>query len=132
MSRVSADDDHPVHAWHALVRDPDPKRLRALLADDAVFRSPAVHAPQEGADLTFAYLWAALGVLGPTLDYVEEWHGDASAVLRFAATVGGMDVDGVDIIHWDDDGRIVDFAVIVRPLRGLQALIEAMRAALQP
>ena len=119
-----------VAGWHAFVTDPTPDRLRALLAPDAVFRSPAVHAPQEGAGLTFGYLWAAAQVLGPTLRYVEEWYAADSAVLRFVATVEGREVDGVDIVHWDESGRITTFEVMARPLRGLEALIEAMRRQL--
>lgn len=117
--------------WHAFVADPTRETLHGLLAPEAVFHSPAVHTPQPGRDLTAAYLWAAVDVLGPNLTYVEQWYGERSAVLRFAATVGSREVDGVDLVHWDDDGRIVDFAVMVRPYQGLQALIEAMRARLE-
>lgn len=123
-----------VARWHDLVdhRDaPDvTARLRGLLAPDAVFRSPAVHQPQEGRDLTAAYLGAALVVLGPGLRYVREWWDDRSAVLEFEARVGGRDVHGIDMITWDEAGLIVDFAVMVRPLRGLEALVELMGAEL--
>ncbi|GAB2921966.1 nuclear transport factor 2 family protein [Rhodococcus aerolatus] len=115
-----------VRRWHELAAAPDPAVLRELLAEDAVFRSPAVHAPQEGRDRVHAYLWAALAVLGPTLTYVDEWHAERSAVLRFAAVVDGLDVDGVDLLEWDATGRITAFTVMVRPLRGLQALVTAM------
>ncbi|WP_349826803.1 nuclear transport factor 2 family protein [Brevibacterium litoralis] len=117
-------------AWHELAENPDPDRLRSMLAPDAVFRSPAVHTPQEGAEITFAYLWAAVHVLGPTLTYEHEWYDEASAVLKFAATVDGYEVGGVDIIEWDEDGKITAFTVMVRPLKGLQAVIGAMGARL--
>jgi len=120
----------PVEAWHALVAEPDPEALRRLLAPDAVFRSPAVHRPQEGLDEVHRYLWAAVTVLGPTLHYHRSWPGTDSAVLEFTATVSGLDVHGVDIITWDPAGRITDFTVMVRPVKGLQALIEAMGQAL--
>ena len=120
-----------VRAWHALVAEPDPATLRALLAADVTFRSPAVHTPQEGPDLTFAYLWAALAVLGPELTYHRLWYADDSAVLEFTTTIDGLDVHGVDIMTWDDHGAITDFTVMARPLRGLQALIAAMGAELQ-
>ncbi len=112
--------------WHALVESHDPGGLAALVAEGAVFRSPAVHAPQEGRDAVVTYLTAALRVLGPTLRYEREWPGDDSAVLQFSASLDGLDVHGVDIITWDDTGRIVDFTVMVRPVRALQALIEQM------
>lgn len=120
-----------VAAWHALVEAPDAKRLRALLAPDVTFRSPAVHTPQEGADRTFAYLWAALQVLGPTLRYEREWRDDESAVLMFSAVVDDLQVGGVDIIRWNSEGRIVEFTVMARPFKALQALIRAMGAELE-
>jgi len=113
-------------AWHSLVADPDPRRLRDLLAPDVVFRSPAVHTPQEGREQTFAYLWAALTVLGPTLTYQHEWFDDDSAVLRFSASMNELSLDGVDIIQWNAEGRLTEFTVMVRPFKGLQGLIEAM------
>ena len=116
----------PVDCWHALVGTPDADGLRALLADTVVFRSPAVHTPQEGPDRAFAYLWAALDVLGPTLRYHDQWLAADSAVLRFGAELDGLQVDGVDIIRWDEDGRITEFTVMARPFKGLQALISAM------
>lgn len=120
-----------VRSWHALVAHPDPAALRRLLADDVTFRSPAVHTPQEGPERTFAYLWAALAVLGPGLTYHREWYGDDSAVLEFTTTIDGLDVHGVDMITWDTEDKIVDFTVMARPLRGLQALVAAMGAELQ-
>ncbi|MGO3325558.1 nuclear transport factor 2 family protein [Gordonia sp. (in: high G+C Gram-positive bacteria)] len=119
-----------VARWHELVARPDRNGLTRLIAPGAVFRSPAVHAPQEGADKTLAYLWAALTVLGPSLAYGQEWISDSSAVLSFTATVDDLTLEGVDIIRWDDEGRIVEFTVMVRPYRGLLALIAAMGAAL--
>lgn len=127
---MSANHPAAIQAWHALVGDPDKGRLRSLLADDVVFRSPAVHTPQAGVDLTQAYLWAAVQVLGPTLTYRHEWYDDRSAVLRFSATVDGLEIDGVDIITWNDDDLITEFTVMTRPFKGLQALIQAMGAAL--
>lgn len=120
----------PVRAWHDLVAAPSEDRLREILAPDVVFHSPAVHTPQEGADRTFAYLWAALQVLGPTLEYRHVWTDESSAVLRFTAVVGDKDVSGVDILRWNADGRLVEFTVMVRPLKALQALVVAMGAQL--
>jgi len=116
----------PVAAWHEIARTRDPAGLDALLADDCVFRSPAVHTPQEGKALTTAYLSAAIVVLGPTLRYLDEWSNDHSAVLEFEAEVGGKTVHGVDMLGWGDDGRLTSFTVMIRPFQGLQAVIEAM------
>lgn len=120
--------------WHDLVAHRDAPdvdaRLRDLLAPEAVFRSPAVHKPQEGRELTAAYLGAALVVLGPGLRYEREWWDERSAVLEFVTVVGGRDLHGIDMLTWGDDGRIVDFTVMVRPLRGLETLVELMGAEL--
>jgi hypothetical protein len=70
-----------VSAWHRLVETRDPAGLALLLADNVVFRSPAVYAPQEGREITAAYLTAALAVLGPTIRYEHEWYTADSAVL---------------------------------------------------
>ncbi|MEE2057176.1 nuclear transport factor 2 family protein [Rhodococcus artemisiae] len=125
------DRPHVIRAWHALMERPDPDVLQALLAPGVVFRSPAVHTPQEGTDRTFSYLWAAIQVFGPGLDYWHEWHDESSAVLMFTAVVDGLTVEGVDIVRWDADDRIVEFTVMVRPYKGLQALIGAMGRKLE-
>ena len=116
--------------WHDVVTSRDAATLPALVAEDAVFRSPAVHTPQEGRATVVGYLTAAFTVLGHHLTYEREWLGDDSAVLQFRTTVGGLDVSGVDIITWDADGQIVDFTVMVRPAKALNAVIEHMGAEL--
>lgn len=120
----------PVAAWHEVAATRDPARLDALLADDVTFRSPAVHTPQEGKELTTAYLTAAMVVLGPTLTYLREWYADDSAVLEFRADLDGLTVHGIDMLTWGPDGRLTDFTVMVRPFKGLQKLIELMAAEL--
>ena len=117
--------------WHHIVAEGDRDALDRLLADDAVFRSPAVHAPQEGKPLVLAYLTGALAVLGPTLTYHRTWHAERSAVLEFTARLGDTEVHGVDMIGWNDDDLIDDFTVMVRPVRGLQAVMAAMAAELE-
>ena len=119
-----------VKAWHAVVKSGDPALLDALLADDVVFRSPAVFAPQEGKDLTTLYLRGAMAVLGPSLRYVGEWYGPSSAVLEFEAELDGLYVHGVDMLRWNDDDRLTGFTVMVRPMRGLTKLVELMQRQL--
>ena len=124
-----------LRSWHAVVESRDPALLDDLLADDVVFRSPAVFTPQQGKPVTTLYLSSALAVLGPTLRYVGEWHGQSSAVLEFEADLDGVYVQGVDMLVWNDDARLTSFTVLVRPLRGLQKLMELMApqlAARQP
>lgn len=116
--------------WHDVVRRQDPAALAALIAERAVFRSPAVHTPQEGRDTVVGYLTAAFTVLGPHLSYDREWLGEDSAVLQFRTEVGGLEVHGVDLITWDDDGQIIDFTVMIRPVKALHTVIEHMGAEL--
>jgi hypothetical protein len=125
-----SDQPAPLHRWHAVVESRDPALLDDLLADEVVFRSPAVFAPQEGRALTASYLSAALTVLGPTLHYVSQWHDQASAVLEFEADLDGVYLQGVDILRWNTQGKLVSFTVMVRPLRGLQKLVELMAVQL--
>ena len=120
----------PVAAWHAVAASRDPAGLADLLADDVVFRSPAVHAPQEGKELTTTYLSAAVVVLGPTLTYRRQWHAERNAVLEFEAELDGLTVHGIDLLQWNDEGRLTEFTVMVRPIRGLNKLIELMAAEL--
>ncbi len=121
----------PLRAWHAVVEAGDPAPLEDLLADEVEFRSPAVFAPQKGRALTTLYLTGALVVLGPTLRYVGEWYDEHSAVLEFEADLEGTYVQGIDMLRWDAAGRLVSFTVMVRPLRGLEKLIELMAQQLQ-
>jgi len=115
-----------VRAWHAVVQSGDPELLDDLLADDVVFRSPAVFKPQEGKAVTTRYLTSAMTVLGPSLRYVGEWHGETSAVLEFEADLDGVYVQGVDMLRWNSEDKLVAFTVMVRPMRGLNKLVELM------
>jgi hypothetical protein len=115
-----------VRSWHAVVRSGDPSLLDDLLADDVVFRSPALFTPQQGKAVTTQYLRSAMAVLGPSLRYVGEWHDDTSAVLEFEAELDGVYVQGVDMLRWNGEDKLVSFTVMVRPIRGLQKLIELM------
>jgi hypothetical protein len=130
LSKSMPDQPVPLRRWHAVVESKDPALLDDLLADEVVFRSPAVFAPQDGRALTTSYLSAALTVLGPSLRYVSQWHDQAGAVLEFEADLDGAYVQGVDILRWNAEGKLVSFTVMVRPLRGLQKLVELMAVQL--
>lgn len=121
-----SDQPPALRAWHRVVETKDAGLLDDLLADDVVFSSPAVFAPQEGKALATLYLTAALTVLGPTLRYLRQWHDPDSAVLEFTADLDGVVVHGVDMLKWNDNGKLTGFTVMVRPMRGLQQLIPLM------
>ena len=130
LSTSMSDQPAALRRWHAVATSQNPALLDDLLADEVVFRSPAVFAPQEGKALTTSYLSAALKVLGPSLRYVSQWHNHASAVLEFEADLDGVYVQGVDILRWNAEEKVVSFTVMVRPMRGLQKLVELMAVQL--
>ena len=124
---------HPgLAAWHAyMAGGGDPRALRDLLAEDAVFHSPVVHTPQEGADKVFTYLHAASHVLGgDDFRYLREIVDGDQAVLEFQSSLDGIQINGVDIIRWNDVGKIQDFKVMVRPLKAINKVWEKMAAML--
>jgi hypothetical protein len=125
-------DGHPVATWHRIVRERDPAGLAALLDDEVVFFSPVVHTPQRGKALAAMYLGAALHVFGnPTFHYVREIVGASDAMLEFETELDGVVVNGVDILKWNDAGRLVEFKVMLRPLKAIQLIHERMAAMLQ-
>jgi SnoaL-like domain len=120
-----------IAGWHAVAAARDPAGLEALLAEEVVFLSPVVHTPQRGKAITTKYLAAALTALGgDSFRYIGEWIGDDSAVLEFTSLVDGVEVNGVDMIGWNGEGKIDRFKVMVRPLKGMQTLHAKMAAAL--
>jgi len=120
-----------IAGWHACMATRDPAALDALLADEVVFRSPAVHTAQRGKALTARYLTAAMKVLGGDgFRYTGEWRAEGSAVLEFRTEVDGLEVHGIDMIAWDAHGHITEFTVMIRPLKALNAVVARMAAAL--
>ena len=123
---------HPVEGWHAVMRSRDPAGLATLLADDVVFHSPVVHTPQRGRAVTTLYLSGAMVVFGnPTFRYVREIRGEHDALLEFTTEIDGIQVNGIDLITFDDAGRIVEFKVMVRPLKAMQVVHQKMGEMLQ-
>jgi ketosteroid isomerase-like protein len=121
-----------IQRWHAIVTARDFKGLDELLADDAVFQSPAVHTPQAGKAITRKYLVAAMHVLDTgQFRYVGEWHGENSAVLEFETMIGDVQVNGVDMIWWNASGQVTKFKVMLRPVKALQTVVPLMAQALQ-
>lgn len=124
--------DATLEAWHRVVRTRDLAELHELLADDAVFHSPIVNSPQRGRALVHIYLAAAFKVFfNDSFRYVREVTQAQEAVLEFEVEIDGVRVNGVDMIRWGDDGRIVDFKVMLRPLKAIQLIHQRMAAMLQ-
>ena len=110
----------------------DSAELSGLLHEDVAFRSPVVHTPQRGKAITMMYLSAAGQTLGgDTFRYVRVFDCGTRAVLEFECEMDGVLVNGIDMIEWDEAGLITDFKVMVRPLKGMQAVHRAMQAMLE-
>ncbi|WP_102145036.1 nuclear transport factor 2 family protein [Mycobacterium hubeiense] len=121
-----------IQRWIDVVEGDRPEELESLLADDAVFYSPAVFTPQEGKATTLAYLTAAAKLFGgEDFRYVGQWFADRSAVLEFTADIDGIHVNGVDMIAWNDDEQITSFKVMLRPFKALQTVMPKMAELLQ-
>lgn len=119
-------------AWHRYMHTGDVALLEALIAPDAVFHSPVVHTPQAGHAKVVMYLTAAGQVFADTgFTYVRELVDGAEVCLEFTATVGGIQINGIDLIRFDLEGRIADFKVMVRPMKAMQMLWQKMAGALE-
>jgi ketosteroid isomerase-like protein len=116
-------------AARAAIEAGDVDALRDLLAEDVEFRSPAVYRPYRGRDTVIALL----GVVAQVFEdfrYVHELHDGRFTVLWFETRVGDRELEGVDLLEEGDDGRIVRFTVMIRPLSGLQHLAATIQARL--
>ncbi len=119
-----------LHRWHEVVRLRDPLLLHDLLDADVVFHSPVLHRPVEGRELVTLYLAGAMQVLGDRFRYVRQLESGDHAVLEFESVIDGLIVNGVDMITFDEAGRITDFKVMLRPLSATMAVKERMAALL--
>ena len=125
--------DQGVAAWHAYMESGgDADLLSAQLTDEAVFHSPVVHSPQEGKAKVMMYLLSAAKVLGnDSFTYVREIIDGNDALLEFTSEIDGIKINGIDLIRFDDAGKIIDFKVMVRPVKAVNKLWEMMAAQLQ-
>ncbi|MFE1272264.1 nuclear transport factor 2 family protein [Streptomyces sp. NPDC058757] len=118
-----------MHPFRQAVEQRDEAAIEALLAEDVVFTSPIAFKPYPGKALTAAVLRGVMRVLDD-FTYVREIAdpNGRDHALVFTATVDGRQIQGCDFLHCDEDGRIDDFTVMVRPLSAAQALAAAMGA----
>jgi SnoaL-like domain len=124
--------EHPIAVWHRLVQTRNPSGLATLLAEDVVFYSPIVHTPQRGKTLTSLYLSAAFEVFfNPNFRYVREIRGPKEALLEFETVVEGIEVNGVDLVKWNESGEIVEFKVMIRPLKAINLIHQKMSSMLE-
>ena len=119
--------------WHEVIEGgSEPAALTNIMREDAVFHSPVVHTPQKGRPIVVAYLTAAGQTLGnDSFQYLREVVDGNTAVLEFQTEMDGIQVNGIDMINFDDEGLITDFKVMVRPLKAVNKVWEMMGAQLE-
>jgi len=120
-----------IELWHQILKTRDLTKLHSLLDDEVIFHSPIVHTPQVGKKITMQYLGAAFKVFfDDSFTYVREVVNDTDAMLEFTVEIDGIFVNGVDMIRWNQEGKIIDFKVMVRPLKAIHLIHQKMAALL--
>lgn len=117
------------HPFGVAVLADDHDAALATLADDVVFRSPAVYKPYEGRE-TVAQILRLVATVFENFRYTAEWRDGRTTVLFFEANVGDRELQGIDILEENEHGLIERFTVMIRPLSGLQAVAATMAARL--
>ena len=121
-----------IHKWHEVVKGDEPELLDKLLAENAVFSSPVVFKPLEGKAITMMYLQAAGDSFNmEKFKYTKEIHDGLNSVLEFETYIDDISVNGVDIIEWNEEGKICNFKVMIRPFKAVQKVQEKMIEALE-
>lgn len=125
--------DATLQRWHQMIASNDLHALPELLHEQAVFRSPMAHPPYPGAPMVNLILNTVVKVFEEFTYHRELISEDGlSVVLEFSAQVAGRELKGIDLIRFDEDGKIVEFEVMIRPMSGLQALGDEMGRRLAP
>lgn len=116
-----------LQTWHQMVKVGDLTNLGDLLAEDVVFRSPVAYQPYEGKHVVFFILTNVVQVFEDFTYHREFYTEDGlNVVLEFSANVSGKSLKGIDMIRFNEQGKIIDFEVMIRPMSGLAALAEKM------
>ena len=120
-------------AWHRIADGgSSAEDLATIIADDCVFHSPVVHTPQEGKAKVIVYLSAAGETFGNTgFEYIRQIVDGPHAMLEFTCSLDGIQLNGLDLITFNDDGKITDFKVMVRPLKAVNKIWQMMGAQLE-
>jgi hypothetical protein len=116
--------------FRAAAESKDFSAIDDLFAEDVVFRSPVVYKPYVGREAVAMLLGAVVQVF-EDFRYTDQVETGDAAALAFSARVGERELDGIDFLHFDADGRVDRMAVYVRPMSGVNALAEAMAKKLE-
>ena len=112
--------------WLSVLNNPDAEKLSELISDEAVFYSPVVHTPQKGKVLTTMYLMGASKVLINGFEYKKKIIKGLHGVLEFSCVVDDLTIEGVDIIELNEEGKVISFKVMIRPLKALNKVHQKM------
>jgi hypothetical protein len=113
--------------WHSMIERRDLSELPSVVNVDAVFRSPMAHSPYPSREAVVFILDTVMGVFENFRYHRQLFSDDGlNVVLEFSAEVKGKQLKGIDLIRFDEAGRICEFEVMVRPMSGLAALGEEM------
>ena len=120
-----------IKKWHKVIESNNLELLNEIIADNAIFSSPVVFKPMEGKEITMMYLHAAGESFNmEKFEYTKEIHDDMNSVLEFETYIDEISVNGVDMIEWNEDGKISNFKVMIRPYKAVQKVQEKMIEAL--
>ena len=121
-----------IHKWHEVMKNSELELLDKIIADDATFSSPVVFKPMLGKEITMMYLSAAGQSFNmQKFQYTKEIHDGMNSVLEFETYIDEISVNGVDIIEWNEDGKIANFKVMIRPFKAVQKVQQKMVEALE-
>ena len=116
-----------ISSWHKVFNSQNLDNLDDVLADEAVFTSPVVFKPMEGKEMSKLYLHAAGQSFNmEKFSYIREVHDGLHSILKFETYIDDVSVNGVDMIEWNEEGKIIDFKVMIRPLKAVHKVQEKM------
>ena len=118
--------------WHAFVATGNQDLLAPLLSEHIVFRSPFVQSPIPGRAATLLVLTTVVRIFENFSYHREFVAGSHDAALEFSANIGKWQLKGIDLIKFNDAGKMIEFEVMVRPIKALQALGEEMGNRIGP
>lgn len=123
---------NPIEQWHEVVKLRDYSLLETILSEDVIFYSPVVYTPQKGKKIALQYLAAASEVFNTnSFRYEKEIVMNRSASLEFSLNINETDINGIDLISWNNDNKINEFKVFIRPLQGVNVIHQLMQSMLE-
>ena len=119
--------NNPIEVWHEVVKSGEIIKLDNILDEDCIFYSPVVFSPQKGKEATKKYLTAAAIVFADdSFKYTKELVSSHLACLEFELVLNEININGIDIISWNEEGKITEFKVMIRPLKAVEIIHKYM------